>query len=45
MFRFVSFEVTIVVDSVCFSWDLSPHNSCVSFFFYFVVAAKEAKLK
>ncbi len=28
---FVSFEVTIVVDSVCFSWDLGPHTSCVCF--------------
>ncbi len=31
MLVFVSFEVTIVVDSVFFSWDLGPHTSCVSF--------------
>ncbi len=30
MLIFVSFEVTIVVDSVCFSWDLGP-RICVSF--------------
>ncbi len=29
----VSFEVTIVVGSVCFSWDLGPRTSCVSFLF------------
>ncbi len=31
MLIFVSFELTIVVDSVCFSWDLGPRTSCVSF--------------
>ncbi len=32
MLIFVSFEVTIVVGSVCFSWDLGPRTYCVSFF-------------
>ncbi len=31
MLIFVSFELTIVVDSVFFSWDLGPRTSCVSF--------------
>ncbi len=31
MLIFVSFEVTIVVDSVCFSWDIGPHTSSVCF--------------
>ncbi len=30
MLVFVSFELTIVVDSVFFSWDLGPRTSCVS---------------
>ncbi len=32
MLLFVSFEVTIVADSVFFSWDLDPRASCDSFF-------------
>ncbi len=31
MLVFVSFELTIVVDSVCFSSELGPRISCVSF--------------
>ncbi len=31
MLVFVSFEFTIVVDSVFFSWDLGPRTSCVRF--------------
>ncbi len=31
MLVFVSFELTIVVDSVSFSWDLGPCSFCVSF--------------
>ncbi len=31
MLVFVSFELTIVVDSVFFSWALGPRTSCVSF--------------
>ncbi len=31
MLVFVSFELTIVVASVCFSWDLGPRISCASF--------------
>ncbi len=31
MLVFVSFELTIVVASVCFSWELGPRTSCVSF--------------
>ncbi len=31
MLVFVSFELSIVVDSVCFSWELGPRTSCVSF--------------
>ncbi len=30
MLVFVSFELTIVVDSVSFSWDLGPCSFCIS---------------
>ncbi len=30
MLVFVSFELTVVVDSVSFSWDLGPYTFCVS---------------
>ncbi len=31
MLVFILFELTIVADSVSFSWDLGPCTSCISF--------------